>query len=152
MPMNLLSLRSRSERGSEIREIAPQRLVRMKPHPLIIDIREEREYLLGHIEGAVHISRNLLEGKVLQIAPELTTPIVIYCAVGTTCTSAAEALRRLGYHNIFSLQGGLQNWLEAGGIVGCSPAPRKFVFTFLWEKVSWGEIPFERAVPSVNVP
>ncbi len=115
--MNLLSLRSRSERGSEIREIAPQRLVRMKPHPLIIDIREEREYLLGHIEGAVHISRNLLEGKVLQIAPELTIPIVIYCAAGTTCTSAAEALLRLGYHNIFSLQGGLQNWLEAGGLV-----------------------------------
>src|SRR5260221_8765293 len=100
----------------------------MKPHPLIIDIREEREYLLGHIEGAVHISRNLLEGKVLQIAPELTTPIVIYCAVGTTCTSAAEALRRLGYHNIFSLQGGPQNWLQAGGlerpknVIGAAPA------------------------------
>jgi rhodanese-related sulfurtransferase len=122
MPMNLLSLRSRTERGSEIREIAPQRLVRMKPHPLIVDIREEREYRLGHIEGAVHINRNLLEGKILQIAPELTTSIVIYCAVGTTCTSAAEALRRLGYHNIFSLQGGLQNWLEAGGLVECAGA------------------------------
>ena len=120
--MNLLSLRSSTERGSEIREIAPQRLVRMKPHPLIIDIREEREYRLGHIEGAVHINRNLLEGKILLIAPELTTPIVIYCAVGTTCISAAEALRRLGYHNIFSLQGGLQNWLEAGGLVECAGA------------------------------
>ena len=120
--MNLLSLRSSTERGSEIREIAPQRLVRMKPHPLIIDIREEREYRLGHIEGAVHINRNLLEGKILRIAPELTTSIVIYCAVGTTCTSAAEALRRLGYHNIFSLQGGLQNWLEAGGLVECAGA------------------------------
>ena len=122
--MNLLSLRSRSERGSEIREIAPQRLVRMKPHPLIIDIREEREYLLGHI------SRNLLEGKVLQIAPELTIPIVIYCAAGTTCTSAAEALLRLGYHNIFSLQGGLQNWLEAGGLVECPAARRNSVSRF----------------------
>jgi rhodanese-related sulfurtransferase len=130
MPMNLLSLRSRTERGSEIREIAPQRLVRMKPHPLIIDIREEREYRLGHIEGAVHINRNLLEGKILQIAPELTTPIVIYCAVGTTCTSAAEALRRLGYHNIFSLQGGLQNWLEAGGLVECPAAQRNSVSRF----------------------
>jgi rhodanese-related sulfurtransferase len=130
MPMNLLSLRSRTERGSETREIAPQRLVRMKPHPLIIDIREEREYRLGHIEGAVHINRNLLEGKILQIAPELTTSIVIYCAVGTTCTSAAEALRRLGYHNIFSLQGGLQNWLEAGGLVECAGAQRNSVSRF----------------------
>jgi rhodanese-related sulfurtransferase len=128
--MNLLSLRSRTERGSETREIAPQRLVRMKPHPLIIDIREEREYRLGHIEGAVHINRNLLEGKILQIAPELTTSIVIYCAVGTTCTSAAEALRRLGYHNIFWLQGGLQNWLEAGGLVECAGAQHNSVSRF----------------------
>jgi rhodanese-related sulfurtransferase len=102
----------------------------MKPHPLIIDVREEREFLLGHIECAVHISRNLLEGKVLQIAPELTTPIVIYCAVGTTCTSAAEALRRLGYHNVFSLQGGLQNWLEAGGLVECPAAQGNSVSRF----------------------
>ena len=128
--MNLLSLRSRIERGSDIREIAPQRLVRMKPHPLIIDIREEREYRLGHIEGAVHINRNLLEGKILQIAPELTTSIVIYCAVGTTCTSAADALRRLGYHNIFSLQGGLQNWLEAGGLVECAGGQSNSVSRF----------------------
>jgi rhodanese-related sulfurtransferase len=102
----------------------------MKPHPLIIDIREEREYRLGHIEGAVHINRNLLEGKILQIAPELTTSIVIYCAVGTTCTSAADALRRLGYHNIFSLQGGLQNWLEAGGLVECVGGQRNSVSRF----------------------
>ena len=128
--MNLLSLRSRTERVSDIREIAPHRLVRMKPHPLIVDIREEREYLLGHIEGAVHISRNLLEGKILKIAPELTTQIVIYCAVGTTCTSAAEALQRLGYHNIFSLQGGLQNWLEAGGVVECPTGQRNSVSRF----------------------
>jgi rhodanese-related sulfurtransferase len=122
MPMNLLSLRPRTERGSEIREIEPHRLVRLKPHPVIIDIREEREYFLGHIEGAVHISRNQLESKILKIAPELSTPIVIYCAVGTTCTSATEALHRLGYRNIFSLKGGLQNWLEAGGLVECPTA------------------------------
>lgn len=117
--MNLLSLRSSTERESGVREIEPHRLVRMKPHPLIIDIREEREYLLGHIEGAVHIGRNQLESKILKIAPELSTPVVIYCAVGTTCTPAVEALHRLGYQNIFSLKGGLLNWLEAGGLVEC---------------------------------
>jgi rhodanese-related sulfurtransferase len=118
--MKLLSLRPRAEHGNEIREIAPHQLARMKPHPLIIDIREEREYLLGHIEGGVHLSRNTLESKVLEIAPEFDTPIVIYCAVGSSCVSAAEALRRLGYQKIFSLEGGLQNWLEAGGLVESS--------------------------------
>jgi rhodanese-related sulfurtransferase len=118
--MNLLSLRPRAEHGNEIREIAPHQLARMKPHPLIIDIREERDYLLGHIEGAVHLSRNTLESKVLEIAPDFDTSIVIYCAVGSSCVSAAETLRRLGYQKIFSLEGGLQNWLEAGGLVESS--------------------------------
>ena len=118
--MKLLSLRPRAEHGNEIREIAPHQLARMKPHPLIIDIREERDYLLGHIEGAVHLSRNTLESKVLEIAPEFDRPIVIYCAVGSSCVSATDTLRRLGYQKIFSLKGGLQNWLEAGGLVESS--------------------------------
>jgi rhodanese-related sulfurtransferase len=123
--MKLLSLIPRSEHGNEIREIAPHQLARMKPHPLIIDIREEREYLLGHIEGAIHLHRNALESKVPEIAPELELPIVIYCATGTACASAAETLRRLEYQKIFSLKGGLQNWLEAGGLVESSKQPAK---------------------------
>jgi rhodanese-related sulfurtransferase len=107
------------EHGNGIREIGPYQVGHLKPHPLIIDIREEREYLLGHIEGSIHISRSTLECSVSKIAPDLNTAIVIYCSVGEACASAAEALRRLGYQNIFSLKGGLQNWLEAGGFVEC---------------------------------
>jgi rhodanese-related sulfurtransferase len=118
--MKLLSLRPRSEHGNEIHEIAPHHLARMKPHPLIIDIREEREYLLGHIEGATHLRRNMLETGIPEIAPELDMPIVIYCAVGSSCASAVETVRRLGYQKVFSLKGGLQSWLEAGGLVESS--------------------------------
>jgi rhodanese-related sulfurtransferase len=117
--MNLLSLKT-SEHRNEIREIAPHQLARVKPDPLIIDIREEREYFLGHIEDAIHLNRSTLETKISEIAPELDTPIVIYCAVGTSCASAVETLRRLGYQKVFSLKGGLQSWLEAGGVVESS--------------------------------
>jgi rhodanese-related sulfurtransferase len=119
--MKLLSLKPRSEHGHEIREIAPHQLARMKPHPLIIDAREERDFLLGHIEGAIHIGRKTLESKVPEIAATLDTPIIIYCAVGTSCAAAVESLRRLGYQKVFSLKGGLQSWLEAGGLVESSP-------------------------------
>jgi rhodanese-related sulfurtransferase len=118
--MKLLSLRPRVQHGNEVLEIAPHQLARMKPHPLIIDIREQREYLLGHIEAAIHLHRNAFENKVLEMAPEFDTPIVIYCATGAACATAAETLRRVGYQKIFSLKGGLQNWLEAGGLVESS--------------------------------
>src|ERR1700741_2464855 len=122
MPMKLLSPIPRSEHGNETREIAPHQLARMKPHPLIIDARDERDFFLGHIEGAMHLSRKNLESKMPEIAPKLDTPIVIYCAVGTSCASAVEALRQLGYQRVFSLKGGLQSWLEVGGLCEGSKA------------------------------
>jgi len=118
-PMKQLFRAITTELGNGIHEIQPHQVGRLKPHPLIIDVREEREYLLGHIDGSVHVSLNTFESKVLKIAPDLNTAIVIYCAVGNSCASATEALRRLGYRNIFSLKGGLQNWLETGGLVEC---------------------------------
>jgi rhodanese-related sulfurtransferase len=118
--MKLLSLIPRAEHGSGSREIEPHQLARMRPHPLVIDAREERDFLLGHIEGAIHVSRKALENKMSEIAPKLDTPIVIYCAVGTSCASAVEGLRQQGYQRVFSLKGGLQSWLEAGGLVESS--------------------------------
>ena len=128
--MKLLSLIPRSEHGNDSCEIAPHQLARMKPHPLIIDAREERDFLLGHIEGAIHLSRKTLESKIPEVAPKLDTPIVIYCAVGTSCASAVEALRRLGYEKVFSLRGGLQSWLEAGGLVESSPSQQNLRGSF----------------------
>ena len=125
--MNLLSFISRTDHRHEISEIAPHQLSRLKRPPLIIDVREEREYLLGHIEGAVHASRNTLESKASEIAPELDAPIVVYCAVGNRAASAAEMLHQLGYRNISWLKGGLQNWLEAGGLVECPNRQRTSV-------------------------
>jgi rhodanese-related sulfurtransferase len=97
--------------------MTPRQLARTQPLPLIIDIREEKQFASGHIAGAKHISRDDLELKITQIAPELTTPILVYCAVGSQAPSAAEKLARMGYHNVSSLNGGLQSWLEAGGMV-----------------------------------
>ena len=55
-----------------------------------------------------------------ELAPALNTPIVVYCASGEHCTSAVQVLRDLGYLNVGSLIGGLQGWLEAGGLVESS--------------------------------
>src|ERR1700760_1087185 len=55
-----------------------------------------------------------------ELAPALNTPIVVYCASGEHCTSAVQVLRDLGCLNVGSLIGGLQGWLEAGGLVESS--------------------------------
>ncbi len=103
--------------GSRIREISPGELAKFKELPLIIDVREEEEFLSGHIKGAMHVSRHLIEEAAFEIAPDRSSAILVYCAAGNRGASAADLLQKKGYLNVFSLKGGLSSWLEAGGLV-----------------------------------
>ena len=120
LPMNLSFLRRSIQPRSGIRLVTPHQLVREKPAPLLLDVRDEVDFLRGHIEGALHLSRDTLAHRILELAPALSTPIVVYCARGQHCISAVQVLRDLGYLNVGSLKGGLQGWLEAGGLVESS--------------------------------
>ena len=100
-------------------QIAPHQLGRRRPSPVIVDVRAEEEFLLGHIGGAKRISPESLEKSIRDVVPDLSTPIVVYCATGDRCASVAHRLQRMGYQDISTLKGGLQGWLEAGGLGEC---------------------------------
>jgi rhodanese-related sulfurtransferase len=83
---------------------------------LLLDVREADEYNAGHIPGAIHISRGMLEFK-LSNTPELTSrdlKIVIYCKTSGRAALAACALSDMGYHNVKSISGGFDAWAAAG--------------------------------------
>jgi phage shock protein E len=101
----------------EIREISVRELAKLKESPVIVDVRDEKEFLSGHIEGAWNVSRSGLEQTVSEIVPDRAIPIVVYSAHGTRGALAAETLQKLGYRNVSSLKGGLSAWLDAGGLV-----------------------------------
>jgi rhodanese-related sulfurtransferase len=100
---------------SRIEEISPRELSRVKPSPVIIDVRESDEYAEGYVSSAKHLSRGVLEQKIGEVVPDFCTPIVVYCDRGERAALAAENLVKMGYQYVRSLQGGLQNWLESGG-------------------------------------
>jgi phage shock protein E len=102
---------------SGIREISPAGLTKFKELPLIVDVREQDEFFSGHIKGAKNISRGSLEHALSEIAPDQSSPILVYCAAGNRAALAADSLQKMGYRNVFSLKGGLSAWLEAGGSV-----------------------------------
>jgi phage shock protein E len=113
-------LRLANEARSRVTEITLMELTKKKLRPLIIDVREEKEFLTGHIDGAEHVSRGLLEERIGHVASDLTTQIVVYCPRGHRGALAADSLQKMGYQNVYSLKGGLQHWLEAGGMVECT--------------------------------
>jgi rhodanese-related sulfurtransferase len=112
-------------------EITPRELTKKKSLPVIIEVRERDEFLQGHIGGAKHISRGLLEERIGQVAPDLTTPILVYCSQGNRSALAADTLQNMGYQNVSSLMGGLEQWLESGGVVECAgPIRRRDSFNY----------------------
>jgi rhodanese-related sulfurtransferase len=83
---------------------------------VLLDVREADEYASGHIPGAVHISRGLLEFK-LSNDPDLSgrdLKIVLYCKNSGREALAAKALHEMGYLHVQSIAGGIEAWGEAG--------------------------------------
>lgn len=101
-------------RITEIDISAYQTLAASPRPPLLIDVRDAKEFAAGHPAGALHISRGTLEGKIEEAVPDASTPIVLSCAGGNRSAFAAESLQRMGYVNVASLIGGYRAWTQAG--------------------------------------
>lgn len=80
----------------------------------ILDIREPGEWQEGHIPGAKHIPRGMLEYLANDELPEKGSRIVVHCAVGGRGTLAARTLQEMGYTNVANMQGGTNAWQEKG--------------------------------------
>ncbi len=83
---------------------------------VLIDVREADEYAAGHIPGAIHISRGVLEFR-MSGAPELAArdqAIVLYCKTSGRAALAAAALQEMGYLQVRSITGGFDAWVAAG--------------------------------------
>lgn len=100
-----------------INEITPQKLKNKidQQEPLhVIDVREDNEWPSGHIPTAIHMSKGIIERDIEKAIPDPHTPIVVYCSGGFRCALVADSLQKMGYDQIYSLETGLQGWLDAG--------------------------------------
>ena len=83
---------------------------------VLLDVREAEEFAAGHLPGAIHVSRGLLEFK-LSGSPQLASrdlSFVIYCKTSGRAALAAVAMREMGYLNVKSIAGGFDAWAAAG--------------------------------------
>jgi rhodanese-related sulfurtransferase len=81
---------------------------------LLVDVREDREWAEGHAAGAIHMSKGIIERDIETRVPDTATTMVLYCGGGYRSALVADALERMGYHNVISLDGGWRAWNEAG--------------------------------------
>jgi molybdopterin/thiamine biosynthesis adenylyltransferase/rhodanese-related sulfurtransferase len=81
---------------------------------LWVDVREVDEWEQGHLPNAVLVPRGNLESRIERIAPDKSKPVVLYCAVGARSAFAAKSLSDLGYTDVHSLAGGIEDWKRDG--------------------------------------
>ena len=81
---------------------------------VLIDNREDNEWALGHLPGAVHLGKGVIERDIEKTVADKSTPIVCYCGGGFRSALVCDNLQKMGYTNVVSLDGGIREWMGRG--------------------------------------
>jgi rhodanese-related sulfurtransferase len=81
---------------------------------VLVDTREDNEWAAGHVAGAVHLSRGIIERDIETQYPDKATRLVLYCGGGYRSALVADNLQRMGYSAPISLDGGWRALKESG--------------------------------------
>ena len=79
---------------------------------VLIDVREESEFAKDHLPGAIHLGKGIIERDIEQRVPELDKEMILYCGGGFRSALAADNLKKMGYTNVISMDGGIRDWRE----------------------------------------
>ena len=80
----------------------------------LVDVREESEWAQGHLPGAMHLGKGIIERDIEQHVPDTNAKIVLYCGGGFRSALTADNLQKMGYTNVESMDGGWKGWIGAG--------------------------------------
>ena len=86
----------------------------------LVDVRDEREWLAGHVPGTRNIPLETLRADPDAYLAR-TKPIVFVCARGVRSLTAAKLAERLGYPKVYNLDGGTQAWTKSGLSLSVEP-------------------------------
>ena len=81
---------------------------------VLVDVREESEWGQGHLPGAIHLGKGIIERDIEQRVPDTNAKIVLYCGGGFRSALTADNLQKMGYTNVESMDGGWKGWIGAG--------------------------------------
>lgn len=83
------------------------------PKAILLDVREDGEWVAGHISGAEHLGKGILERDIEVRFPDLDTEILMYCGGGFRSILTCDAAQKMGYTNVHSVAGGYKGLTAA---------------------------------------
>ena len=88
---------------------------RLQAGARLVDVREDNEWQAGHAKQAIHLGRGIIERDIVTTIPDKNQEIILYCGGGFRSALAADNLQKMGYTNVYSMDGGWRAWKESGG-------------------------------------
>lgn len=83
-------------------------ILKTNNNAILLDVRSEQEYSEGHISGSINIPVYDLE-KVAKRRLNVESIIIVYCSAGVRSKRAIQILKKLGYKNLYNIEGGIEN-------------------------------------------
>ena len=90
-----------------------RQMIENEPDIVLVDVREESEYANGHLVSAIHIGKGVIERDIEKLVPDCNKKIILYCGGGYRSALAADALQKMGYSDVISMDGGWRQWNES---------------------------------------
>ena len=84
------------------------------PDAILMDVREDKEWVTGHAASAVHLGKGILERDIESAVTDKAAEVIMYCCGGFRSVLTAQVAQRMGYTNVHSLIGGYKALLNAG--------------------------------------
>ena len=101
-------------RVSEIDVAGYKELLATGQKLVLVDVREESEFAAGHVKGALHLGKGIIERDIETQVPDKSAKIILYCGGGFRSALAADNLLKMGYKQPVSLDGGWRALQESG--------------------------------------
>lgn len=84
-----------------------------KQDAMVLDVRDAGQYAQGHLPRARNIPVKELEGRLTEIERHRNKPVIVTCDAGTRSAAAAAILKKAGFTEVLTLEGGLAAWRKA---------------------------------------
>ena len=94
--------------GKEINYIQAQEILKDNITAVLLDVRSEQEHKEYHLSGDICIPLYELQGQVERVIENKDTIIITYCQCGTRSKKAVGILEKMGYKNVYTIKGGIE--------------------------------------------
>lgn len=100
-------------RGTNVSVLRATQLINQSG-AVVLDVREPAAYAAGHLRDAKNIPLKEMSNRVGDLSKHKSKPVIAVCQSGSQSSRAAAQLRKAGFEQAYSLEGGINGWVAAG--------------------------------------